>query len=62
MHELHTKKKPALVIQEEERSISTKKQKRTLVKEEKIVPHYQYGAQNFVCWMEIKVSWMTDQP
>ena len=62
MHGLHRKKKPTLVIQEEGRSISTKKQKRTLVKEGKIVPHYQYGAQNCVCWIEMKISWMNDQP
>ena len=61
-HGLHTKNKPTLVIQEEERNISTKKQKRTSMKEEKIIPHYRYGAQNFVCLMEMKISWMTNQP
>ena len=57
----YKEEKPTLVIQAEGRRISTKKQKRTSMKEEKVV-HHKFGAQNFVCWMEKKISWMTNQP
>ena len=56
----YIQRKKTLVIQAEGKRSSTKKQKRTSMKEdEKIFNHH--GAQNFVCWMEMKI-FVDDQP